>query len=349
MSEENVTDRPSPSLPWAFVLDPAANAKALGEVQRRGLRAARELVDRVVASIDGPDAPFGPFGPFGANGASGFPAGAPQDLPLAEVIQVWWDLVARAIAAVAGEGAAPVQPDQSSYPPYSGEDVYPPSRGDVERLLSSGDDERPPTSDEDERPPPRDGDERLPTSDDDEPPPSSGEQGYSPSTQVDNYSSVDPMDRFITVDVTAGDVPVLWRLESDVEGQLVGPRELWLQNPSADQFDSFDLCAGELRSAEDVVIESTWIRFDPPRVPVIDARGARAVYLQLRPERPLSPGTYRGVVQARGAPSLCIALEVRVVPDASNGFSDIGAREGDRADQTSVDEVRGNGMWGGPT
>jgi hypothetical protein len=40
-------------LPWASVFDPAVNVRALGEIQARGLRAAGDVVDRMVRAIDG--------------------------------------------------------------------------------------------------------------------------------------------------------------------------------------------------------------------------------------------------------------------------------------------------------
>ncbi|WP_099021779.1 hypothetical protein [Mycolicibacterium palauense] len=39
-------------VPWALVFDPAANVRALGEIQARGFRAAAELVDRFVNLSD---------------------------------------------------------------------------------------------------------------------------------------------------------------------------------------------------------------------------------------------------------------------------------------------------------
>jgi hypothetical protein len=38
--------------PWSSLFDPAANVRALGEIQRRGLQAAGELVDRLVGDAD---------------------------------------------------------------------------------------------------------------------------------------------------------------------------------------------------------------------------------------------------------------------------------------------------------
>lgn len=50
-------------LPWASVFDPASNLRALGEIQRRGLNAAGEVVERLVRSVDGQSsAAAGSFG-----------------------------------------------------------------------------------------------------------------------------------------------------------------------------------------------------------------------------------------------------------------------------------------------
>ncbi len=38
--------------PWAFAFDPVANISALGDVQRRGLRAASEAVDKLLSSME---------------------------------------------------------------------------------------------------------------------------------------------------------------------------------------------------------------------------------------------------------------------------------------------------------
>jgi hypothetical protein len=40
-------------VPWASVFDPEANARALEQIQRRGLQAAGDLVDRLVSVVDG--------------------------------------------------------------------------------------------------------------------------------------------------------------------------------------------------------------------------------------------------------------------------------------------------------
>ena len=75
-------------LPWSSLLDPVANAKALGDVQARGLRAASDLVERLVRSVDGERV-----------------AGATEPSPTAEgnepsgdgsrLLEVWIDLLRR--------------------------------------------------------------------------------------------------------------------------------------------------------------------------------------------------------------------------------------------------------------
>jgi hypothetical protein len=42
---------------WSAAFDPAANLRVLGDIQRRGLRAAGEIVERLVAVVDGAPSP----------------------------------------------------------------------------------------------------------------------------------------------------------------------------------------------------------------------------------------------------------------------------------------------------
>ena len=86
-------------LPWAFVLDPAANARALGEVQRRGLNAARELVERVASAVDRPENARQPFGwPAGGAGSNGAGGQTPPEL-VNRLMQGWWELTMNTMTA----------------------------------------------------------------------------------------------------------------------------------------------------------------------------------------------------------------------------------------------------------
>ncbi len=97
-------------LPWAFVLDPSANAKALGDVQRHGLGAARELVERVVSSIDH-------FGKAATEATSSDQRSSDSKANplLVSLVEAWWELAGQAMA-VFGEfpGPRPEGPEASA-------------------------------------------------------------------------------------------------------------------------------------------------------------------------------------------------------------------------------------------
>jgi hypothetical protein len=98
-----VSDREARSgpLPWATVFDPAANARALGEIQARGLRAASELVDRLVEAVDGRRHPDGDGDPSTAGTAD--PSAAPG---ADQLVQLWSELLRRGVEAVRGIAGA---------------------------------------------------------------------------------------------------------------------------------------------------------------------------------------------------------------------------------------------------
>jgi hypothetical protein len=100
MPERAENANSSAGLPWAFVLDPAANAAALGDVQRRGLEAARRLVNRAIARSD-----------HSTNASSDrpnreeHPGGEPQPGdPLVEIIRCWTELMTRVLGKLAEGG-----------------------------------------------------------------------------------------------------------------------------------------------------------------------------------------------------------------------------------------------------
>jgi hypothetical protein len=98
MPEEPKEREVGPALPWAFVLDPAANARALGEVQRRGLSAARELIERVSSTMDRPGDGRSPFNWTGSGpGSNGGGEKSPPEL-VTELMQTWWELTMNTMA-----------------------------------------------------------------------------------------------------------------------------------------------------------------------------------------------------------------------------------------------------------
>jgi hypothetical protein len=95
--------------PWSSLFDPAANVRALGDIQRRGLWAAGELVDRLVGD-DNPAATSANEGERDAadrahrdehdgSGTRAVPGGAPVT---AQLFQLWVDLFQRGLQAVSG-------------------------------------------------------------------------------------------------------------------------------------------------------------------------------------------------------------------------------------------------------
>ena len=106
MPEEHEKSAPGDGLPWGFILDPAANRRALGDVQERGLRAARDLADRVISSIGATErTPTDDL----RNGATA--SDAPPNDPIVDLLRAWSEVGARVLAELtAGSGS---QPDRS--------------------------------------------------------------------------------------------------------------------------------------------------------------------------------------------------------------------------------------------
>jgi hypothetical protein len=75
------------------MLDPTADASMLGDIQRRGLRAAGELVDRLIVAVDGDGGPGDPMGDEPA------PATAS---PTVDLMRVWLELLQRGVEALEG-------------------------------------------------------------------------------------------------------------------------------------------------------------------------------------------------------------------------------------------------------
>jgi len=226
MPEEH-SKAPGERLPWGFVLDPTANATALGAVQRRGLDAARELVERVASTIRHPG---DGTGPAHSNGATGTRTG--QSPPVGDFVQDWWEAAARVLTELA-MGAGPMGRPMSS----------------------------------------------------------------EASTEVDVHGT---------------GTPPVWRFQTDPNGQLTAPSEFWLRNPRPRPMGPLRLIPGDLRAPDGALISARCLRFDPAEVAELPARSARGVVVTLGVEQPLEPGTYRGVIQADGAPNLWIALELTV-------------------------------------
>ena len=82
------------------------------------------------------------------------------------------------------------------------------------------------------------------------------------------------------------------------------PVEVWLQNSSFEPIGPLELVCGPLCDAEGPVAAS--VSFEPAVVDELPPRSSRAVAVTV--DGP--PGSYRGVIQARGAPGMWLPLEI---------------------------------------
>ena len=113
MPERDHNSTVGAGLPWAFVLDPAANAAAVNDVQRRGLEAARRLIDSIVAKSDSSTA----NGPDEPRTRRRDPGEQPQQgEPLAELIRCWTQLTTEVLGKLAEDRGEPASTGTETAP-----------------------------------------------------------------------------------------------------------------------------------------------------------------------------------------------------------------------------------------
>jgi len=88
--------------------------------------------------------------------------------------------------------------------------------------------------------------------------------------------------------------------------------EVWVHNGRASVAGPVTFRCGELSNSHGRVLDGVEVVFDPAEVEVMPARSSRAVTVSLIGEGSPPPGTYRGTIQARGAPGVWLPLEVVV-------------------------------------
>jgi hypothetical protein len=88
--------------------------------------------------------------------------------------------------------------------------------------------------------------------------------------------------------------------------------ELWLHNGTSGAVGPLTLRCGQLSDSDGTVLDGTEVCFEPRDVAVLPARSSRAVVVSLTATGQLRPGTYRGAIQAHGAPGLWLPFEVAV-------------------------------------
>ena len=116
----------------------------------------------------------------------------------------------------------------------------------------------------------------------------------------------------LTVDVDATGVAPELHLAlagTGADGQVA---EVWLHNGSSSAVGPLVLHCGELSDSDGTLLEGAEVRFEPAEVPLLPARSSRGIVISLLASESLRPGTYRGTIQARGAPKLWLPFKVTI-------------------------------------
>jgi hypothetical protein len=125
-----------------------------------------------------------------------------------------------------------------------------------------------------------------------------------------------PAGEAVTVPVEANGIGPPLRLALGPQSEP-GERstEVWLHNGSRSVVGPVAFRCGELSDARGKLLEGVDVRFDPVEVEAMPARSSRAVTVSVTGkgvagEDSPGAGTYRGTIQARGAPGVWLPLEV---------------------------------------
>ena len=95
----------------------------------------------------------------------------------------------------------------------------------------------------------------------------------------------------------------------DADGAVT---EIWLHNGTFSAVGPLTLRCGQLTDAAGSVLEGAEVLFEPRDVGMLEPRSSRAVEVTLASNGSPRPGTYRGTVQAQGAPRLWLPIEVEI-------------------------------------
>ncbi|MCX6397951.1 MAG: hypothetical protein NTV23_15795 [Propionibacteriales bacterium] len=118
----------------------------------------------------------------------------------------------------------------------------------------------------------------------------------------------------VRLDVNGGLAPTHpLRIELGSDG--AGAAEMWLHNGTSAAHGSLVPTCGPLTGVEATVLPAAWT-FDPPQVDGLPPRSSRGVMVSVAVGTETAPGTYRGIVQVRGAETVWMPVEV-VVPEGA--------------------------------
>ncbi len=119
----------------------------------------------------------------------------------------------------------------------------------------------------------------------------------------------------VTVPVDASGVGPAVRLAlDDSAAHTAANAEVWLHNGTDSAVGPLVMRCGALRNSDGKKLKGAKVRFAPREVEVLPPRSSRAVTVSVAPEDAPRPGIYRGTIQAQGAPSLWLPLEVTIAP-----------------------------------
>jgi hypothetical protein len=116
----------------------------------------------------------------------------------------------------------------------------------------------------------------------------------------------------IPVDSSAVGPPVRLVLERAEQAESTAA-EIWLHNGTSMAVGPLSLWCGALMAPGGAVLDAR-VGFDPSEVPLLPPRSSRGVVISVAASGPPSPGIYRGTIQADGAPTLWLPVEVAVEP-----------------------------------
>jgi hypothetical protein len=113
----------------------------------------------------------------------------------------------------------------------------------------------------------------------------------------------------VDADVVGAPIRLVVGSHEEADGK---PTEIWLHNGTPAAVGPLTLVCGPLTGPDGIALENVEIRFEPAAVEELPARSSRAVLVSLASHGRLRSGVYRGTIQARGAPTIWLPLEVAV-------------------------------------
>jgi hypothetical protein len=272
---EQIHDEGTEESPWMSMLHPAANARALGEIQRRGLRAAGELVDRLIGAVDGDrhqgsaaaggaggasvrgcdeeegaegggaNDDGGGGGGGGGDGAPRAPGGSVTGSPPADLLHVWVDVFQRGLQAM----AAMARPGGT---------------------LAAGD-------------------------------------GSIATADVGRGTVTGAVDLAVGADRSGEAVA-----RPNGRAQSTDSAEVWLHNGTAETRTGLRFHSGDLRAHDGATLPASALRFDPPSLDDLPARSSRGIVVAADVEKGVPDGVYRGVLLVAGVPDVWLPIVVTV-------------------------------------